>query len=119
MTHKLFDAGLRWLVLLTLAAGAPAGAGQADALSVELRAGEVFGDTDTFRFKEGDEIRIRWTSDETVELHLHGYNLTATPGPGVPAMMAFTGTATGRFPVTRHAAGGDHHTLLYIEIHPR
>lgn len=101
-------------------AGVPAGAGQTAALRLELQNGELVGESDTFRFTESEVISILWTSDRAVELHLHGYDVTVQAGPDAPGEMRFTGSVTGRFPVTSHSAGsGEHRTLIYIEIHPR
>lgn len=111
-----------FVVLLALAAGIAGGAEPAATLRLELESRELVGGSDTFRFKEGEEISILWTSDEAVELHLHGYDLTVLASPGAPGEMRFTGSATGRFPVTSHgsADGGssEHRTLIYIEIYP-
>jgi hypothetical protein len=53
-------------------------------------------------------------------LHLHGYDLEATVAPGASATMAFTAGVAGRFPVTEHAHGKNHHhrAVLYLEVHP-
>lgn len=108
------------VVLLICAAGIATADGQVDLLNLELKGGRLVGDSDTFRFTEGREIRILWTSDEAVELHLHGYDLSVVSAPGAPGEMSFTGSVTGRFPVTSHGAVDDgHQTLIYIEIHPR
>lgn len=110
------------LVLLALAAGNTAGAGQGTTLTLELESGKLVGDSDTLRIREGEELSILWTSDEAVELHLHGYDLTTRAAPGVPGEMRFTASATGRFPVTSHGStggeSGDHRALIYIEIYP-
>lgn len=110
------------LVLLALASAAPTGAGQAGAVGVTVEGGKVVGESDTFRFTEGEEIVILWTSDTAMELHVHGYDLTVPATPGRPAEMRFPGSIAGRFPVTSHGAAGDapdgHRTLIYIEIYP-
>ncbi len=76
------------------------------------------------RVKEGEAVDLYWVTDETVELHLHGYDIEVKAKPGAPAAMSFKAHATGRFPVTAHGFG-DHHggghsekTLLYLEVHP-
>lgn len=118
----ILETAAKCLVLLALASAAPAGAGQAGAVAVTVEGGEITGDSDTFRFTEGEEIVILWTSDAAMELHVHGYDLTVPANPEAPAEMRFTGTIPGRFPVTSHGAAGDapggHHTLIYIEIYP-
>lgn len=111
-----------FMVLLALAAGIAGAAEPAATLRLELESRTLVGDSDTFRFREGEEISILWISDEAVELHLHGYDLTVPAAPGAPGEMRFTGSSTGRFPVTSHGSAGgesgEHHTLIYIEIYP-
>jgi hypothetical protein len=77
------------------------------------------------RVKQGDVVRLRWTSDRPIVLHLHGYDIERTVAPGEVAEMAFTANATGRFPVEEHKpanhAGRAHEDqpLLRIEVYPR
>jgi len=79
------------------------------------------------RATEGDRVELRWTVDEPLVLHLHGYDIETRVAPGKPAVTAFTARLTGRFPVAIHATGAadrgrssDHHsTLLYVEVYPR
>lgn len=74
---------------------------------------------------QGDEVRIRWHSDEAVALHVHGYDLLVTLDPGKPLTTLFRARATGRYPVTSHGFGhADGHgrhgrALLYVEVQPR
>lgn len=119
MRSNLKTRALEAAFLTVLLASSPAGAEQAPTLELELRNGELAGDQDTFRFKAGNEFHIRWISDRTVDLHLHGYDVTTHAGPGEPGEMRFTGSVTGRFPVTSHGADGEHRTLIYVEIHPQ
>jgi hypothetical protein len=73
------------------------------------------------RATEGERIELRWTSDEALVLHLHGYDIEAIVAPGRPAVMAFTARLTGRFPVAIHAEGTKHRhrALVHVEIYPR
>lgn len=107
------------------AAGLVPAAGQAEskrrravAVAVEIRKRRVTAVRNkTIRVTEGDDVRIDWTSDEAVDLHLHGYDIEAGAAPGRPASMAFRAHTAGRFPVTAHNFG--HRTLLYLEVYPR
>jgi hypothetical protein len=84
------------------------------------------------RANEGERVELRWTTDEPLVLHLHGYDLETRVAPGKPAVTAFTAHLTGRFPVAIHvdsapgrsgssAKSSSHHhvTLLHVEVHPR
>lgn len=79
------------------------------------------------RVTEGQSVELHWTTDETVELHLHGYDIEATVKPGASATMSFKAHATGRYPVTSHGFGDSHshggghseQTLFYVEVHPK
>ncbi len=76
------------------------------------------------RVRQGQRVWIRWISDETITLHLHGYDLEKTVKPGVPTIMRFTAYATGRFPISAHGFGTRVHSkreipLVYVEVLPR
>lgn len=86
------------------------------------------------RVSQGDTVHIRWTTDETAELHLHGYDLETVVKPGAPASLEFKAHVTGRFPITLHGSGepghGSNHShgsghghgeviLIYLEVLPR
>ena len=76
----------------------------------------------TIRVTQGERVELVWSSDEGVDLHLHGYDLELHVPAGEPAVLAFTAAVAGRFPLTSHgfAGGGDHshRPLLYVEIYP-
>jgi ferric-dicitrate binding protein FerR (iron transport regulator) len=91
-------------------------------LRIEGRA--VVGDTDTINVQDDGQVVLRWTTDERVGLHLHGYNLTLELKPGETGTMSFEAFATGRYPITSHGFGdgSDGHSkgaLIYLEVHPR
>jgi len=76
------------------------------------------------RVKQGDAVKLRWTTDRSIIVHLHGYDIEKTVEPGTVTEMAFIAHATGRFPVEEHkpnARGGHSHgeALIRIEVHPR
>ena len=83
---------------------------------------KVVEPSEAIRITEGDVIELRWTSDEAVELHLHGYDLELEVRPGEPAAMVIEAHATGRFPITSHGwgeGGHGHDALTYLEVYPR
>ena len=95
-------------------------------VAIEISKRKVVG-KNVVRVSQGDEVRLDWTTDEPVELHLHGYDIEAKAAPGKPAIMEFTARASGRFPVEAHGfdSGTSEHgrhgesTLLYLEVLPK
>ncbi len=96
--------------------------------SFELRIekGKLAASAKSLRAVEGEQVALRWVSDEPATVHLHGYDVELALVPGTPATMTFEAYATGRFPITLHGEGragqpGGHkeRTLLYVEVHPR
>lgn len=76
----------------------------------------------SIKVTEGEVVALRWTSDESVELHVHGYDLKLQLEAGEPATLEVEAFATGRFPVMSHgwgAGGHGHEALIYLEVHPR
>ena len=99
---------------------------KADDLTFELRIerGQLPPAKRLIRVKQGDVVKLRWSSDRPIALHLHGYDLEQKVEPGVVAEMAFTARATGRFPVAEHQArSGGSHThgapIVQVEVLPR
>jgi hypothetical protein len=70
------------------------------------------------RATEGERVELRWSADEPLVLHLHGYDIETRVAPGKPAVTTFTARLTGRFPVEIHG-GNRHGVLLHVEIYPR
>ena len=74
---------------------------------------------------QGDTITLLWQTDETVKLHLHGYDIKKTIATNKITPMLIRARATGRFPVTSHGFSGEKkHThgksaLFYIEVYPK
>ncbi|MNC89469.1 hypothetical protein D3C83_54100 [compost metagenome] len=105
----------------------PASASAADSpktIDITISNGQVVGKK-SVRVTRGDTVILRWRSDQPLELHLHGYDLTATVTPGTPAEMRIVARATGRFPVEVHGEGGargghshGHKALFHLEVYP-
>jgi hypothetical protein len=85
---------------------------------LRVEGGKLVGSERTIRVTEGDRVELRWTSDQKLEIHMHGYHLEAPVTPGEAAVMDFTAANTGRFPFEAHM-GDKHRTILYLEVHPR
>jgi hypothetical protein len=92
---------------------------------IKIEKGRVAQSMRLIRVKQGDAVRLRWSTDRPIALHLHGYDIEIKVEPGRIADMAFTARATGRFPVEEHkpnAHGGHSHgeaPLARVEVYPR
>jgi hypothetical protein len=113
-------------LLLILAPGVIVTSAKADELTFELHVerGQLPPNKRLIRVKQGDVVNLRWSSDRSIALHLHGYDIERKIEPGVVAEMTFTARATGRFPVEEHQArpgGSDTHgaPLVQVEVLPR
>jgi hypothetical protein len=94
--------------------------------SIEIEHGHVPETVRLIRVKQGDMVRLRWSTDQPLTVHLHGYDIEMPVEPGTTTDLTFTAYATGRFPVHVHAQGalGSGHTqeeeaLVNIEVYPR
>ena len=88
-----------------------------------LKAGELPKDQRTLKVKQGDSVELRWTSDQPIRLHLHGYDIEVAVKPGEPTVTALQARLAGRFSVdklTDKTGGGHEHggKVLYFEVHP-
>ena len=76
------------------------------------------------RVKQNDTVKLQWSTDKAVHIHLHGYDIERDLKPGTATEMAFTARATGRFTVAPHtgatAGGGHSHgdVLVTVEVYP-
>jgi hypothetical protein len=92
---------------------------------IGIEKGRVAPNMRLIRVRQGDAVRLRWTTDKPILLHLHGYDIEIKVEPGTVVEMAFAARATGRFPIEEHkpdAKGGHSHgeaPLVRIEVRPR
>ena len=76
------------------------------------------------RVKQNDVVKLDWSSDKPISVHLHGYDIEKDIKPGTVTQMMFVARATGRFTVEPHIgktpAGGHAHgdVLVTIEVYP-
>ena len=111
------------LLLIALSAGVPAMAAQLT-FDVKIEHGRVAENMRLIRVKQGDVVTLRWTSDQPLVLHLHGYDIEKRVAPGPATEMTFTAYATGRFPIHVHAHGAgdrahEEAPLVDVEVYPR
>jgi len=91
---------------------------------VRIAGGVVPANMALIRVRQGDKVRLRFTSDRSITVHLHGYDIERRIEPGAMVELAFTARATGRFPVEEHRQGAQGHShadapLIRIEVYPR
>ena len=111
------------VVAAALAAPLTGIAADAKTIAIAIKQGKVAG-AKSARVTQGDTVILRWTSDQPMELHLHGYDVEATVAPGKPAEMKLDARATGRFPVEVHTherdkGGHGHAALFHLEVYPK
>jgi hypothetical protein len=94
--------------------------------SIAIQGRKVDPAQKTIRVIQGAALELEFTADETVELHLHGYDQHLMVQPGSVAVMRLYAKIAGRFAVEGHRFGSDagggrsrHHVMLYLEVHPR
>jgi FtsP/CotA-like multicopper oxidase with cupredoxin domain len=73
-----------------------------EATVIHLVNGQPTGGKQKISVKKGDTIRLKVTSDETGEIHVHGFDLEQEAGPGRPASFTFKANIEGRFEVESH-----------------
>jgi len=120
---RLVLATLVWAFSLIAASSAFFGALAAQlTFDLTVAHGRVPDTMRLIRVKQGDVVRLRWSADQPVTLHLHGYDIEKHVEPGT----TFTAYATGRFPVHVHAQGAridgpahEEEPLVNIEVYPR
>jgi hypothetical protein len=92
---------------------------------LEIVKGKVSPSMRLIRVKQGDAVKLRWSSDQPMVVHLHGYDIEQKVEPGRVTEMSFTARTTGRFPIEEHqprAKGSHAHgeaPLVRIEVYPR
>ena len=98
-----------------------------DLLTFDIRISEreVIAPSDQLiRATHDDLVVLRFSSDESGELHLHGYDIKIELKPDAATEVRFEAAATGRFPFTSHGFGDEHgHShghgaLMYLEVYP-
>lgn len=59
-----------------LGLGAGRGEAQEDRVfNLVIKNRKLAGDVKAIRLKQGDTVKMNWTTDEATEIHLHGYDI--------------------------------------------
>jgi hypothetical protein len=111
-------------LLLYLMSGAIVAQSAELTFDLKIEKGRVAKNMRTIRVNQGDAVKLRWTADRPIVLHLHGYDIEKKVEPGTVAEMSFVARATGRFSVEEHkpdAKGGHSHgeALVRIDVLPK
>jgi hypothetical protein len=115
------------ILLSLLGSPSQVSSAEAERFSIVIRGRSVDGPHRTIRATQGAMLELAFAADETVELHLHGYDRHLSVRPGQEAVMRLDAKIAGRFPIEAHHFGGGavgspsrrHVVLLYLEVHPR
>lgn len=99
-------------------------------VELEIVDGKVTGQN-VIRVIQGQRVELHWSTDEPLDIHLHGYNIEKSLESNADNAMQFDVHATGRFPVTvhEHSIKSDGHerateqahgerVLIYLEVYP-
>jgi FtsP/CotA-like multicopper oxidase with cupredoxin domain len=83
--------------------------------TVRIRGGRPSGEARTLKWESGDTIRLRFTSDQAAEVHIHGYDKTVNVPAGGSARTRFKADAEGIFEIEEHHTGA---LLAKLEVRP-
>ena len=127
MRRRLTGAAVAVAIAICGARAVPAQETPPRMIEIVLREGRASGPdlpapargAPTLRLTRGERVELRWTSDRTMDLHLHGYGIELRATGDATTVMAFLARAAGRFAVETHDRAGRHLTVLYLEVHPR
>jgi hypothetical protein len=80
------------------------------------------------RITQGDVLELVFTTDESAELHLHGYDIYLNVEPGTPAVLRVDAKIAGRYALESHRFGSvvaeprgahAHLVLLHLSVYPQ
>jgi hypothetical protein len=97
-------------------ATAPAATPRPAATRIQVRGGQPVGGVKTIEVEKGDTISFTVSSDQSDEVHVHGYDLERPVGPGAPARFSFTADADGIYEVELHGSDAQ---IASLEVQPR
>jgi len=86
-----------------------------EATVIHLVGGQPVGGKQKISVRKGDTIRLKVTSDEAGEIHVHGFDLEEEAAPGKPASFTFTANIEGRFEVESHVSNAQ---IAEISVNP-
>jgi hypothetical protein len=87
---------------------------------IEIQGGQVVGGAKRIETTKGEPVEIVVSSDAPDEIHLHGYDIEKTAGPGAPARFSFTANLEGVFEMESHTAedAGQEPLIANLVVNP-
>jgi len=82
---------------------------------IRLRGGQPAGEVRTLTFASGDMVRLRFSSDQAAEIHIHGYDRYVNVPAGGSASTRFRASAEGVFEIESHDTGA---LLARLRVEP-
>ena len=101
-------------LFLLLRPDTPEGGSQDRIFDVSIKGGEM--SPGEISVNQGDTVTLRVSSDEPVELHVHGYDVEQEVEPGQESSLDFEADLTGRFEIENHETEKELGTL---QVRPR
>jgi hypothetical protein len=110
----------RCVTAMLLAFGIAAAAAAEVTFELRIENGRVPESMRRIRVKQHDVVKLRWSTDRPMTVHLHGYDIESRLVPGTVGEMTFTARATGRFTIEPHLQSPGAHgaVLVTIEVYP-
>lgn len=71
---------------------------------IRIKDGQVVGGVADIQVKKGDQVTIVVSANAPDDVHLHGYDIEKSVGPGKPATFKFTADIEGIFEIESHKA---------------
>jgi hypothetical protein len=128
MTARTSAPGLRalvialhaWLIGVALTLFSDEAAAEPLTLQLSIRSDDRSGAQRVLRATHGDKLAIEWSTDKTVVVHIHPYDIEQKVEPGTPSRSEFTARISGRFPIEAHfASTSKGKVVAYLEVLPR
>ena len=92
----------------------PSGATQDRTFDLSVKGGEM--SPSEISVNKGDTVTLQVSSDQPVELHIHGYDAEQAVEPGQKAELQFAAGLTGRFEIEDHETEKE---LGVLQVRPR
>jgi hypothetical protein len=86
--------------------------------TITVKDGQPKGGVQELSAQSGGEVRFRVVSDDSAEVHVHGYDLEKEVTPGNPATLRFPAEIEGRFEVELHLSDGNEVEIGELSVTP-